>query len=353
LPETRQLPPDEIRRLRALNPEIRERDFARIQKITEAQLVAAHVGEGVVRLRPDVETLLSAAPSLGEVLCLTRNESAVHEKIGPFEKVRFGKHASTVLGEQIDLRIFSRHWASGFAVEKLDKEGNTRRSLQFFDQAGEAVFKIHARPATDLAAFDALVMQLRAAEQSQVIEIGEPLDAEVSDGLAPASADELLNAWQGLTDTHQFPPMLKRLNFSRHQALKTIDRRYAWPLDLGATQALLEGAAGTGLPIMAFVGSRGCIQIHSGPIEKVQAMGPWINVMDPTFHLHLRLDQIVAVWAVRKPTRDGHVTSLEAFDANNKLIIQFFGKRQEGSDERAQWRSLVEGLPHLNQSSAA
>ena len=65
------------------------------------------------------------------------------------------------------------------------------------------------------------------------------------------------------------------------------------------------------------------------------------------------LDQIVAVWAVRKPTKDGHVTSLEAFDANNKLIIQFFGKRQEGSDERAAWRSLVEGLPHLNQSNAA
>ena len=101
------------------------------------------------------------------------------------------------------------------------------------------------------------------------------------------------------------------------------------------------------------MGSRGCIQIHSDPIEKVEAMGPWINVMDETFHMHLRADQIAEVWAVRKPTSDGHVTSIEAFDANNRLVVQFFGQRQEGTDERSQWRALVEGLPQLNQSTAA
>jgi len=104
---------------------------------------------------------------------------------------------------------------------------------------------------------------------------------------------------------------------------------------------------------MAFVGNQGCIQIHSGPITNVKPMGPWLNVMDDTFHLHLRLDQITAVWAVRKPTSDGHVTSVEVYDANRELIIQFFGKRQEGHDERAIWRTLVEQLPLPNQSNAA
>ena len=74
LPEARQISPEEIRRLRELNPEMRERDFARIQKISEAELVAAFVGAGSVRLRPDVEALLAGAPALGEVICLTRNE---------------------------------------------------------------------------------------------------------------------------------------------------------------------------------------------------------------------------------------------------------------------------------------
>jgi putative hemin transport protein len=82
-------------------------------------------------------------------------------------------------------------------------------------------------------------------------------------------------------------------------------------------------------------------------------MGPWLNILDETFHMHLRLDHITEVWAVRKPTSDGHVTSLECFGADNKLIIQFFGQRQEGTDERAGWRSLVEALPRRNRSNAA
>jgi putative hemin transport protein len=353
LPEARQISPEEIRRLRELNPEMRERDFARIQKISEAELVAAFVGAGSVRLRPDVEALLAGAPALGEVMCLTRNEHAVHEKIGVFEKARFGRHASIVLGEEIDLRIFPAHWASAYAVEKLDKDGAVRRSLQFFDAAGTAVHKVHCRPATDLGAYQALVETLRAVEQLQTVEIRELDDSEVNAAAAQASAAQLREAWQALTDTHQFFPMLKRLNLSRHQALKTIDREFAWPLAANAAGAMLERAAGSGLPIMAFVGSRGCIQIHSGPIQHVQAMGPWINVMDETFHLHLRADQIQEVWAVRKPTADGHVTSIEAFGADNKLIIQFFGQRQEGVDERAAWRALIEGLPQLDQSTAA
>jgi putative hemin transport protein len=350
---TGKLPPEEIRRLRALHPEMRERDFARIHKISEAELVAAYVGEGNVRLRPDVETFLNNAESLGEVLCLTRNESAVHEKIGPFEKARFGPMASIVLGEQIDLRIFPKHWVSAFAVEKSDGEGGKRRSLQFFDAAGDAVMKVHSRPATDLYAFGELVRLLTSDNQSQVVETTPIDDREVDESAAQAGAAELLEAWKGLTDTHQFFPMLKRLNLSRHQAVSSIDREYAWPLASDAVGSLLHGAKGTGLPIMVFVGSRGCIQIHSDPIEKVEAMGPWINVLDETFHMHLRADQIAEVWAVRKPTKDGHVTSIEAFDANNKLIVQFFGQRQEGVDERGQWRTLVEGLPHLNQSTAA
>ena len=51
---------------------------------------------------------------------------------------------------------------------------------------------------------------------------------------------------------------------------------------------MFNHAAAGGLPIMCFVGNRGCIQIHSGPITNIKPMGPWINVLDETFHLHLQ-----------------------------------------------------------------
>ncbi|AKR54566.1 hemin-degrading factor [Youhaiella tibetensis] len=345
--------PAEIREIRALHPKMRERDFARIHGISEAELTAAYVGENVVRLKPDVAVLLAGLPACGEVMALTRNESAVHEKIGPYENAKAGANSAIVLGDEIDLRIFPSKWVSGFAVEKSDGEGGVRRSVQFFDVAGDAVHKVHTRPATNLEAWNALVESLRSEDQSQLVEIGTVPDVAAVDASAAASPEELLENWSRLTDTHQFFGMLKKLNLERLQAMRMIGDNYAWPLDPAATAQMMNGAAASSLPIMVFVGNAGCIQIHGGPIARVEPMGPWLNVLDETFHLHLRLDHIAEVWAVRKPTADGHVTSVECYGADQKLIIQFFGKRVEGHDERPEWRALVESLPVLQQSTAA
>jgi putative hemin transport protein len=75
--------------------------------------------------------------------------------------------------------------------------------------------------------------------------------------------------------------------------------------------------------------------------------------MDETFHMHLRTDHIAEVWGVRKPNTDGHVTSVEAYDAAGRLIIQFFGKREEGQHEREDWRFLVENMPRIDSPVAA
>ena len=349
--ETPAKSPAEIRELRALHPEMRERDFARIHSISEGELVAAQVGRSVVRLEPNLEILLNGLSAVGEVMALTRNESAVHEKIGPYEKVVVGPHASMVLGSQIDLRIFPSRWAFGFAVEKAGDEGTVRRSLQFFDAQGNAVHKVHARPATNTEAWDVLVANLRHADQSEGITVTAAVPPAPLG--TPAGVEELRTRWAAMTDTHQFFGLLRALNLPRLDALELVGEDYAFQLDHEAVAKLFESAAASALPIMAFVGNHGCIQIHSGPVTNIKPMGPWLNVMDETFHLHLRLDQIVSVWATRKPTKDGHVTSVEVYDAQRELIIQFFGKRHEGDGELGAWRSLVDELPLFSQSNAA
>lgn len=342
---------EDIRSLRALHPQMRERDFARIHSISEAQLVAAEVGRSAQRLRVDIETLLNGLTSVGEVMALTRNESAVHEKIGPYEKVVIGPMASMVLGAEIDLRIFPSRWAFGFAVEKTGENGDVRRSLQFFDAQGNAVHKVHARPATNLEAWAVLVGNLLHEEQTDTIAVtAAPAPAPLGEA---ASVEALRAAWSAMTDTHQFYPMLKKLNLPRLDAIEMVGEDFAWQLDAEAGKTMFEAVAGTDLPIMAFVGNDGCIQIHAGPITKVSPMGPWLNVLDDTFHLHLRLDHVASAWAVRKPTKDGHVSSVELYDANRELIIQFFGMRQEGQDERTAWRAVVEKLPLFQTSNAA
>ncbi|TPL90871.1 hemin-degrading factor [Mesorhizobium sp. B2-3-13] len=343
--------PHEIRRARTENPKTRERDLAAQLGISEAELVAAHCGDGAVRIEPRVNDLLTGLEAVGEVMALTRNESAVHEKIGVYDKAVTGNHNAMVLGENIDLRIFPKVWAHGFAVEKRDGD-DIRRSLQFFDAAGEAVHKVHLRPASSLYAYQKLVASLESSNQEPTTAVSRPvLDVESEAGTA--SLDDLRDRWSQLTDVHQFFGMLKTLKLSRRQAVRMIGQDYAWLLDNDAVRAMFHHAAEGEMPIMCFVGNRGCIQIHSGPVKSIKTMGPWINVLDETFHLHLRIDHIHEVWAVRKPTKDGHVTSLEVYAANGDMIIQFFGKRHEGEGERDDWRFLAEHLPRIPSPTAA
>ncbi|MER8462315.1 hemin-degrading factor [Mesorhizobium sp. M1396] len=345
--------PHEIRRARTDNPKTRERDLAAQLGISEAELVAAHCGDGVVRIEPRVNDLLTGLEAVGEVMALTRNESAVHEKIGVYDKVVTGNHNAMVLGENIDLRIFPKVWAHGFAVEKRDGD-EIRRSLQFFDAAGEAVHKVHLRPASSLYAYQKLVAALESSNQEPTVDISGPLPDDENHGdETTADLDDLRDRWSRLTDVHQFFGMLKTLKLSRRQAVRMVGQDYAWQLDNDAVRAMFHHAAEGEMPIMCFVGNRGCIQIHSGPVKSITPMGPWINVMDETFHLHLRTDHIHEVWAVRKPTKDGHVTSLEVYDADGKMIIQFFGKRHEGESERDDWRFLAENLPRIPSPTAA
>jgi len=340
----------QIRAARAQFPKMRERDLARTLGISEAELVASHVGHGTRRIAPRFDDLFPGLQKAGPVMALTRNESAVHEKIGPFEKFINGKRAALMLGEQIDTRMFPANWIHGFAVEKQDGR-DVRRSLQFFDAHGDAIQKIHARPDTDLRAWDALVETLACADQ-QADSLPDVSKAPAFSRKLPAAGvdQKLRERWQAMTDPHQFHGLLRELELDRLSAFEFAGEAWAWPLDIGSVPALLRHAASEQIPIMCFVGNRGCIQIHSGPIETVMDKGPWINIMDPTFHLHLRTDHIHDVWAVRKPSDTGHVTSVEAYDSDGQQIIQFFGVRGEGNSERSDWRGLAENLPRLDRA---
>ncbi|MBA4267107.1 MAG: hemin-degrading factor, partial [Comamonadaceae bacterium] len=89
------------------------------------------------------------------------------------------------------------------------------------------------------------------------------------------------------------------------------------------------------------------------PVKRVEPLEmagkTWLNVLDPGFNLHLREDRIADVWVVEKPTVDGVVTSLEAFDADGELMAMFFGARKPGQVEQAAWRHLLAHLQVLEQ----
>ncbi len=331
-------------------PKLRERDLADKLGVPEAQLVAAHTGQGVTRIEAHPDRVIWAAKILGKVMALTRNDSCVHEKVGIYDNYHSGAHASMVLTDDIDLRIFPAHWQHAYMVEKPTDTG-TRRSLQVFDAAGDAVHKIFLRDNSKGIAWDDLRMELKLEDQSpeQQFAPRKPKEAPKSD---PGKLDILRKEWKRMTDTHQFLRLTSKLKMNRLGAYRIAGEPFVRPIEPAAVNDALKQLARDGTEVMVFVGNRGCIQIHQGPIETLKEMGPWQNVLDPGFNMHLRLDHIAEVWAVDKPTQRGAAVSLEAFDAEGGLILQMFGVGKEGRDSRPAWRKLVANLPSLDISEA-
>ena len=326
-------------RLRGEQPAMRIRDAAATLGVSEAELVALGVGQTATPLVADWKGILTALPSVGRVMCLTRNEHCVHERHGRFEDVQVTGPHGLVLGTDIDLRLFLGSWKHGFAVREPLKQGE-RQSLQFFDGAGEAVHKIYATDETDRPAFDALIGRYTAAApQPLKVAPHAPEAADRPD--SEIDLDGLRKAWAAMKDTHEFFGMLGRFKVGRVQALRLIGEEFARELPVRALREAMEAAQQTELPIMIFVGSRGCIQIHTGPVKRLVDTHGWFNVLDPDFNMHLRDSGIARVFSVRKPTEDGIVTSIEAFDANNRNILLMFGARKPGKPELEDWRTIV------------
>ncbi|MDX1947056.1 MAG: ChuX/HutX family heme-like substrate-binding protein, partial [Pirellulaceae bacterium] len=207
---------------------------------------------------------------------------------------------------------------------------------------GLAMHKVFLQDDSDRAAFDKLISDLRSEDQGFVATPVDPPAADLPD--SEVDREGFLEAFRAMEDTHQFFGLLRRFKLGRIQALRFMGEEFAVPLDAKAGTEVLQQASAQQLPIMVFVGNRGCIQIHTGEVNKIVPFGDWINVLDPDFNLHLRETGIATAWLVRKPTKDGVVTSVELFDEAGENLVLFFGKRKPGQAEDPKWRELAESL---------
>lgn len=333
---------------------LRARDAAARLQISEGQAVLAHAvgamstadeaqsGCVCTVLDGQWQAILQGLEAVGPVMALTRNDHVVHEKIGVYRNVSAKGGVGLALGPEIDLRLFLHQWHVGMHV--LDRShGMEAHSLQFFDVHGRAVHKVHARPQSDLQALEALV-QRQARPEARPLFVPAPATLPADRPDREIDALGLGEAWAAMRDTHEFFDLLKTFGVGRAQSLRLMEGIHTRRTPLVAVEWLLQRAAQSGLPIMVFVGNEGCLQIHTGAVHRIETRGPWLNVLDEGFNLHLRADEVAESWLVSKPTADGVVTSLELFDAQGRLMAMFFGERKPGRPELPAWRSLAHGL---------
>jgi putative hemin transport protein len=321
-------------------PKKRIRDAAQALGVSEAELLATEVGAGVIKLEGDFSELYKQLPTLGRVMSLTRNDGCILEHKGLFENINIQGEAhkvGTLIGS-IEARAFFNFWKFAFAGEVKTAHG-AMKNIQFFDAAGVAVTKIYLlEEGSNPKAYQKIIDTYRAVEQKTELKVTPEVTALCVENIDDAA---FLADWTALKDTHDFFMMLRRYKVNRMRALEIARGAFTRKSDKSKLIPMLEAAAKNELPIMIFVGSRGNIQIHQDVIKTVRVMNNWLNVLDPDFNMHLNLDEITDTWVVRKPTTDGEVTSIECFNKDRELVVQFFGLRKPGKPELTEWRELV------------
>lgn len=318
---------------------IRIREAARKLGVAEAALVQANCGlESTPLATPFPQTLFRELATLGEVMALTRSDACVHERTGRYENIQAkdGAEVGVVLGAEIDLRMFFGCWRFYFAVTE-----DGRDSIQIFDAEGVAVHKVYRTEQTDAAAWQAFIDRFRVADTAERAPLPLETIAPLEETADTANPDALRERWRTLRDVHDFYPMLREFKVSRLGALRAAGTELAQPLDAGVIEQMLRTVAANGTPIMVFAFNRGMAQIHGGPVHRIEPRGPWLNILDERFQLHLNMEAVAQCWAVNKPSRDGWITSIEVFNAAGELLVQFFGLRKPGTPELTAWRQLV------------
>lgn len=328
--------------LKEENPHLRIRNAADLIGVTELELLATKIGDGVTYLQSDFIAILKEIESLGKVMALTRNNQVVHERKGIYLNPGLeNPHVGLFVGDDIDLRIFFASWGHAFAVQEGD-----RKSIQFFAKNGSAIHKIYLTPKSNEENYNRLVERFIHENQNPSMNIEPAPEKEAEKPDSEIDVEDFQKSWEELKDTHHFFGMLKKYGVTRQQALRLAPKSddYAVLVDNTTCRNALAEASKRGQEIMVFVGNPGMIQIHTGPVKKVVEARGWYNVLDPDFNLHLKDTEIEQTWIVRKPTEDGIVTAIECFNQEGEQIVQLFGKRKPGIPEQEGWREIVAHL---------
>lgn len=312
--------PAAIRQAQSENPRMRPRDLAESLGISEAEYVAAWLGEGTRCISCRPEDVFPSLVDIGPVMALTRNACAVHEMIGIYETFSPFHSTAECLGPGIRAHLTSKKWAYGFAVVK-QRDGKQQCSFQFFDEDGTAVQKIHTRPTTNMLAWNRLEQQL--ALKVDPDEIRSRLQSRSqAKPLQVISTKDLETIFDGCESNVEY----RRVSST-------------------ASEQMLNAVAAAGLPLVCKISSSGCLQIHEGPIKKIVPMGPWINIMDDGFHMHLRLDHLLATYVVRRTNGQHIKTSLEAYDPSGARAIYFSSPTGGTTDIENSWQTIIAELP--------
>ena len=280
------------------NPKVRIRDAAYQMKVSEAELLSTEINETVsFLLIEDMTAFIKDVLKVDKIMLLIRSDYVVHEKTIKTKNIRLEDNQIIDLDKN-DCSILNFNM-DAFEYVFFQKKMHSNRELksfQFFDKVGRAILKIYLK-GKDLGLFDEIELKYKKIYN---YEMQSDLDISNSDLL-----DSKIKI---------------NLPYDTSNS-KTTCR----DISVKSLRLILENASDMKTPIQIHALGLGTIQYHRNTVRNIVDYGPWVNVIDQKFNLHVLENGLTKASLVKHQFKDCQQYLVNFFDKNNTHVLGITG----------------------------
>lgn len=251
--------------------------------VPEAVLQNVLQGPGIVRLRSEFVPLLESVRQLGKIMGNLRNGHFVALPVGEFSELSFEGDIARARGGAIDVSFNLARWSSAFGVTE-ESRGALRRNLCFFDDCGDAAYKVilWSKEADDI--FDKLVEKFKGNSDEKVVTSGSNHE--------DWSSTEKYQDLQSISDDAP-----KR------------------------TESLFRACIEQEINVEWYIPTRAAAQTYRGPLRTMEArkdLEGWFDILYPHFMTHMGVAEVAR--CVIAPSETSQSQSVVMIGGNDRVI---------------------------------
>lgn len=267
------------------NSKLRIRDVSNRLNVSEAELLSLSTNKGIFHLKIDDfdNFFKSILKENDKVMFLIRTDFVVHEKIISCQDYTIKNDRVFSLKDKSTLIKFNSDSIKYSFYEFKKHKNRTLRSFQFFDKDGNSMIKIY----------------LKGKSKDQFDFIANKYKVEYNYEL------------QKNFESNKFDNEYKSIDYDENVIDLTLRK-------------ILNKIAEDKIPVNIYAFGLDCTQCHSDTIKNVIDYGPWLNVMDKNFNIHV-LEKNITVSNHGK--RDGN-NFIDFNDSNDSLVLSISANKK-------------------------
>tara|TARA_Y100000590_G_scaffold192032_1_gene218378 strand:- start:350 stop:1324 length:975 start_codon:yes stop_codon:yes gene_type:complete len=277
------------------NKKIRIRDAAKQLGVSEAELLSTEIGSDIYYLSNlNIKGLIENILSADKIMSLIRSDIVVHEKNISCDTINLNNNNSLIFDDGTLLLNFKLDSFKHVFYERKNHNKRELRSFQFFNKAGQSLLKIYLKGHSSKL-FDDLGEKYK-------VDYGYELQ-EIDDSIIKKTKNTLSNI---------------DMYFSKN-IYDSIEKRKL--SDKKIFRKILEYASEKDFPFQIHALGMDAIQYHRGTVKNILDYGPWINVIDKSFNIHVLENSLYETYLYKFLKNNTYYYSIEFFDKMNQHVL--------------------------------